>query len=68
MNKDIYTVRKLKNADGKRLNVKTKLEYAKEISENLRHRSITTSAIYLDEIKQHESKFSTILGDIVFDK
>ncbi len=39
-----------------------------EVSENLRHRSITTSAIYLDEIKQHESKFSTILGDIVFDK
>lgn len=36
MNKDIYTVRKLKNADGKRLNVKTKLEYAKEISENLK--------------------------------
>ena len=35
MKKNIETVRNLKNADGKRLNTKTILEYAKEISENL---------------------------------
>lgn len=34
---EIYkTVRNLKNAEGKRLNNKTILEYAKEISENLK--------------------------------
>ena len=36
MNKNFDTVRNLKNADGKRLNTKTILEYAKEISENLK--------------------------------
>lgn len=35
MNKNFDTVINLKNADGKRLNTKTILEYAKEISENL---------------------------------
>lgn len=36
MSKNFDTVRNLKNADGKRLNTKTILEYAKDISEILK--------------------------------
>lgn len=38
-----------------------------EVSECLRHKSLSTSAIYLEEIKKEDSKFSSILSDIMFE-
>ena len=37
MTEKINIQKQLKNAAGKRINLKTKLEYAKEISESLKH-------------------------------
>lgn len=38
-----------------------------EVSEMMRHSSIATTQIYIDEINKSESKFANILSDIVFD-
>ena len=37
-----------------------------EVSEMLRHKSVSVTQVYVDEIKKSESKFANVLGDVVF--
>lgn len=37
-----------------------------EVSEMLRHQNVSTTQVYIDEIKKSESKFANMLGDVVF--